>query len=73
MRVSLESSLISNTARRQAKTSLQSGWPALKLALTVFEKTLNGVPIPGLKGAVGGILILGNAEEVRMKANNCMC
>jgi hypothetical protein len=38
--------------------ALKYTWPALKLALTVLEKTLDGVPIPGLKGAIGGFLEL---------------
>jgi hypothetical protein len=45
-------------------SGLKYTWPALKLALNVFEKTLDGVPIPGLKGSVGGILVLAKAEEV---------
>ena len=45
-------------------TPLQCAWPALKLSLTVFEKTLDGVPIPGLKGLIGGILQLAKTEEV---------
>jgi hypothetical protein len=36
------------------------------LALTVFEKTLDGVPIPGLKGLIAGILELAKTEEVSM-------
>ena len=44
--------------------ALKHAWPALKLALTVFEKTLDGVPIPGLKGAIGGILELAKTAEV---------
>lgn len=54
-------------ARDRAKVALKCAWPALKLALTVFEKTLDGVPIPGLKGAVGGILELAKVEEVSIK------
>jgi hypothetical protein len=38
--------------------ALKYTWPALKLALTVLEKTLDGVPIPGLKGTIGGFLEL---------------
>ena len=48
----------------QANNAVKYSWPALKLALTVFEKTLNGIPIPGLKGALGGFLELAKAEEV---------
>jgi hypothetical protein len=33
----------------------------------VFEKTLDGVPIPGLKGAVGGILLLAKSKEVSLE------
>jgi hypothetical protein len=53
-------------ARDQVNSPLQCAWPALKLALTVFEKTLDGVPIPGLKGLIGGILELAKTEEVSM-------
>ena len=48
----------------QANNAVKYSWPALKLALTVFEKTLSGIPIPGLKGALGGFLELAKAEEV---------
>jgi len=48
--------------------ALKYAWPALKLALIVFEKTLDGVPIPGLKGAIGGILELAKTTEVSIKA-----
>ena len=48
----------------QAIDGLKYAWPALKLALTVFEKTLDGVPIPGLKGSIGGFLELANVAEV---------
>ena len=47
-----------------AVNALKYTWPALKLALTVLEKTLDGVPIPGLKGAIGGFLELANTAEV---------
>jgi hypothetical protein len=50
--------------------SLKHTWPALRLALTVLEKTLNGVPIPGLKGAIGGFLELAKTEEVSARAVN---
>jgi hypothetical protein len=43
---------------------LKYTWQALKLALTILEKTLDGVPIPGLKGAIGGFLELANTAEV---------
>jgi len=52
----------------RATLALKYAWPALKLALIVFEKTLDGVPIPGLKGAIGGILELAKTTEVRVKA-----
>jgi hypothetical protein len=55
------------SAVKQSKESLTYAWPALRLALTVFEKTLDGVPIPGLKGAVGGILVLSKSEEVSLE------
>jgi hypothetical protein len=38
--------------------------------LIVFEKTLDGVPIPGIKGSVGGILELAKNEEVSITAAN---
>jgi hypothetical protein len=50
--------------RNQAIDGLKYAWPALRLALTVFEKTLDGVPIPGLKGSIGGFLELAKAAEV---------
>jgi hypothetical protein len=49
---------------------LKYTWPALKLALTVLEKTLDGVPIPGLKGAIGGFLELTKATEVSARTTN---
>jgi hypothetical protein len=36
----------------------------LKLAVQVFEKTLDSVPVPGLKGAIGGILMIVDQFEV---------
>ncbi|PBK77602.1 WD40 repeat-like protein [Armillaria solidipes] len=37
----------------------------LKLALTLAEKALDGLPIPGVKGTVGGVLkLIENAERV---------
>jgi hypothetical protein len=50
--------------------ALKYAWPALKMALTVLEKTLNGVPVPGLKGAIGGFLELAKATEVSTRASN---
>ncbi|KIM75857.1 hypothetical protein PILCRDRAFT_662422 [Piloderma croceum F 1598] len=50
-----------------AVNALKHAWPALKLALTVLEKTLDGVPIPGLKGAIGGFLELANTAEASIK------
>jgi hypothetical protein len=54
------------TKRPRDKTidGLTYAWPAFKLALTVFEKTLDGVPIPGLKGSIGGFLELAKIAEV---------
>jgi hypothetical protein len=52
----------------QATLVLKYAWPALKLALVVFQKTLNGVPIPGLKGAIGGNLELAKTMEVSTRA-----
>ena len=49
---------------------LEYTWPALKLALTVLEKTLDGVPIPGLKGAIGGFLELAKTAEVSARTTN---
>jgi hypothetical protein len=46
-----------------AVNALKYTWPALKLALIVLEKTLDGVPIPGLKGAIGGFLELAETAE----------
>jgi len=54
-------------AVKRSQESLTYAWPALRLALTVLEKTLDGVPIPGLKGAVGGILVLSKSEEVAIQ------
>ena len=37
----------------------EGGFPwlnSVKLALEIFEKTLNSVPAPGLRGAIGGVL-----------------
>jgi hypothetical protein len=48
----------------QAIDGLTYAWPALKLALTIFEKTLDGVPIPGLKGSIVGFLELSKIVEV---------
>ena len=65
---SLKSKLKSKwIASDQLNSQLQCAWPALKLALTVFEKTLDGVPIPGLKGSIGGILELVKTEEVSVR------
>jgi hypothetical protein len=64
-REALKSKLgISNKLSQVKNDSLGLSWCALKLALTVFEKTLDGVPNPGLKGAVGGFLELAKKEEV---------
>jgi hypothetical protein len=52
-----------------AVSALKYTWPALKLALTVLEKTLDGVPILGLKGAIGGFLELAKTAEV--SGTNC--
>jgi hypothetical protein len=49
-----------------AVSALKYTWPALKLALTVLEKTL---PILGLKGAIGGFLELAKTAEV--SGTNC--
>ena len=43
---------------------MKSVLSALRLALTIFEMTLDGIPIPGLKHKVGGILMLAKMEEV---------
>ena len=55
--------------------ALKYTWPALKLALTVLEKILDGVPIPGLKGAIGGFLELAQTAEVSGSnwATVCSC
>jgi len=57
-------------AHNRKISPLECAWPALKLALIVFEKTLDGVPIPGIKGSVGGILELAKNEEVSITAAN---
>jgi hypothetical protein len=56
----------------QAIGGLKYSWPALKLALTVFEKTLDGVPIPGLKGSIGGFLELTKVAEVCRATHSAM-
>jgi hypothetical protein len=53
-----------------AVDALEYTWPALKLALTVLEKTLDGVPIPGLKGAIGGFLELAKTTEVSARTTD---
>lgn len=53
----------------QGIDALKYAWPALRLTLTTFEKILDGVPIPGLKGAIGGFLELVKNEEVGDRAN----
>jgi hypothetical protein len=53
-----------------SESVLKYAWPALKMALTVLEKTLDGVPVPGLKGAIGGFLELAKATEVSARASN---
>jgi hypothetical protein len=53
-----------------AVNALEYTWPALKLALTVLEKTLDGVPIPGLKGAIGGFLELAKTTQVSARKIN---
>jgi hypothetical protein len=37
---------------------------AVKLTLETFEKTLSSVPVPGLKGAIGGVLKIMDQFEV---------
>jgi hypothetical protein len=61
---SIKSKLKSSKPHDQAIDGLKYAWPALRLALTVFEKTLDGVPIPGLKGSIGGFLELAKVAEV---------
>ena len=60
--------LATRSSRNRTNDGLKYAWPALKLTLTVFEKTLGGVPIPGLKGSVGGLLELAKTAEVCAKA-----
>jgi hypothetical protein len=43
-----------------AKTALNT----TKLALEILEKTLGGVPLPALKGAIGGLLVVINTVDV---------
>ena len=43
----------------RARAELRGGFPwvnSVKLALELFEKTLNSVPAPGLRGVIGGVL-----------------
>src|ERR1700691_664134 len=56
--------------RDPAVNALEYTWPALKLALTALEKTLDGVPIPGLKGAIGGFLELAKTAEVSARTTD---
>ena len=44
----LRAKLKSKINREQVTSSLEYAWPALKLGLAVFEKTLDGVPIPAV-------------------------
>jgi hypothetical protein len=39
-----------------AVNALKYTWPTLKLTLTVLAKTLDGIPVHGLKGVIGGFL-----------------
>jgi hypothetical protein len=61
---------IKSKLRITGDPALEYTWPALKLALTVLEKTLDGVPIPGLKGAIGGFLELAKTAEVSARTTN---
>ena len=61
---SIKSKLKSSKQPHDQAIDGKYAWPALKLALTVFEKTLDGVPIPGLKGSIGGFLEIANIAEV---------
>ena len=47
-----------------AVNALKYTWPALKLAPTVLEKILNGVPIPGLQGVIAGFLKVAKTVDV---------
>jgi imidazolonepropionase-like amidohydrolase len=44
------------TPGRQARSGTTPWLNSVKLALELFEKTLNSVPAPGLRGIIGGIL-----------------
>jgi len=40
---------------------------AFKATLILAERSLDGLPIPGAKGAIGGLLVVMNALEVHKK------
>jgi hypothetical protein len=61
----IKSKLKSTRITRDRASDALKYTSALDMALTVFEKTLAGVPIPGLKGAVGGIFELANGVSAR--------
>ena len=47
----------------------EAGFPwlnSVKLALELFEKTLNSVPAPGLRGVIGGVLKIIERHDVSM-------
>ena len=47
----------------------EGGFPwlnSVKLALELFEKTLNSVPAPGLRGVIGGVLKIIERYDVSM-------
>jgi hypothetical protein len=46
-----------SNSNRQSRSDGTIPWlNSVKFALALFEKTLESVPVPGLKGAVGGVL-----------------
>lgn len=49
----------------QKSAAVRTAGESLKLALTLAEKALDGLPIPGAKGAIGGVLKLIENAEVR--------
>jgi len=50
---------------KQNKSAATTAKEALKTTLGLTERALDGLPIPGVKGAVGGLLDLIRGLEVR--------
>ena len=47
-----------------SESSLETAKSALKLSLLIVEKALDGLPIPGAKGTIGGLLEVIKGLEV---------